>query len=62
MTWQKGMSWSNYGKGKDKWTMDHIIPVSSFDLSNPEGQKKAFNYSNLQAMWYLDNLSKGARI
>ena len=38
-----GMAWDNYGSGKDKWSIDHLIPCASFDLSNPEEQKKCFH-------------------
>ena len=27
-----GMSWDNYGRGKGKWQIDHIIPRSTFGL------------------------------
>jgi len=53
----EGMSWDNYGK----WHIDHIIPISSFDLSNIEQQKIACNYTNLQPLWALDNIRKGNR-
>ena len=55
--WQSGMTWDNWSK--DGWHLDHIVPLSSFDLSDREQLKKACHYSNLQPMWAKDNLSKG---
>lgn len=56
---KNNMSWSNYGRGG--WNVDHIIPCCSFDLSNPEEQKKCFHYTNLQPLWWIDNYRKGSR-
>jgi hypothetical protein len=55
---QDGMSWENYGK--DGWHVDHIKPCASFDLSKKVDQKKCFHYTNLQPLWWEDNLSKGS--
>jgi phage-related minor tail protein len=52
----EGMSWDNYGP--TGWHIDHIKPISSFDLSNPQEQKECFHYTNLQPLWALDNLIK----
>ena len=55
---EDGMSWDNYGI----WHIDHIIPCSRFDLSDPEQQRICFHYTNLQPMWGEHNLKKGARL
>ncbi len=49
-----GMSWSNRGK----WHIDHIRPCASFDLTDPEEQRKCFHWSNLQPLWAADNIRK----
>lgn len=57
--WLDNMNWDNYGNGHSKWNIDHIIPVSSFDLITIENQKKCFHYSNCRPMWSIDNIKKG---
>jgi len=52
------MSWDNYGKGLDKWNIDHITPLCSYDLTLKEELVKACHYSNLQPLWERDNLRK----
>jgi hypothetical protein len=57
LRFKEGMSWENYSlRG---WHIDHIKPCASFDLSDPEQQKQCFHYSNLQPLWWYENLSKG---
>ena len=58
----EGMSWDNYGRGVDKWTIDHIKPLSRFDLSNKKQFLEAVHYTNLQPLWFLDNLRKSNKV
>lgn len=54
-----GMSWKNYGT---VWEIDHRIPCSSYDLTDPSHQRSCFHYSNLQPLFSRDNRSKGAKL
>jgi hypothetical protein len=53
----KGMTWDNYGHSG--WHIDHIKPLSSFDLTDRKQFLEANNYKNLQPLWSKDNYSKG---
>ena len=55
-----GMTWEN--KGQFGWHYDHIIPLSSFDLTDREQCLKALHFSNYQPLWWRDNLSKGSKV
>lgn len=51
MTWELVMSGAIH--------LDHKRPLNSFqDISDPEQQKIAFHYTNLQPLWAKDNLQK----
>lgn len=54
------MTWDNYGFYG--WHLDHIIPLSAFDLTRRDHIIFACHYTNLQPMWAEENLSKGAKI
>jgi hypothetical protein len=52
------MSWENYGMYG--WHIDHIVPLSS--AKTEEELIKLCHYTNLQPLWAIDNLKKGAKI
>jgi len=54
-----GMTWENWAI--DGWHIDHIKPLSKFDLTDPNQIKIACNYKNLQPLWWYENLQKGDR-
>lgn len=54
----EGMSWENYGNGKGKWNIDHILPLYTFDLSDRDEQLKAFHYTNCRPLWALENIAR----
>lgn len=56
--WDEGMSWSNYGNKPGQWSIDHIKPLSLFDLTDRSQLLQAVHYTNLQPLWHVDNLAK----
>lgn len=52
----EGMSWSS------NIHIDHIVPCASFNLSDPEQQRRCFHYTNLQPLWGPDNLKKSDKM
>lgn len=49
-----GMSWQNHGE----WHVDHIHPLTAFNLLDVAERREANSLSNLRPMWALDNLKK----
>jgi hypothetical protein len=57
--WTTGMSWSNYGRSKGEWSVDHVQPVSSFVPMSSLDEVNSL--TNLQPMWASENSSKSNR-
>jgi hypothetical protein len=53
------MTLDNYGK---VWELDHVYPLSKFDMKNEEDVKKAFNWQNILPAICTDNKVKNNRI
>lgn len=56
---QPGMTWENHGRGKGKWHIDHVRPISSFPLDTPLSVINELK--NLQPMWMEENVRKGKK-
>lgn len=55
LQFKPNMNWKNYGK---VWHIDHIRPLSSFDLMDEDQCRAVNHYTNLQPMYAKDNLAK----
>jgi hypothetical protein len=55
----EGLTWDNYATD---WHLDHVLPVSKFNLENDTDQKVCFNWSNFQPLFKGDNWDKGNQI
>jgi len=49
-------TWDDYGP--TGFHIDHIRPLSSFDLSNESDLKQLCHYTNLRLLWWIDNSSR----
>lgn len=58
----EGMTWDNWGSGSGKWGIDHIMPITAFDLTNQQHTLLVCHYGNLQPLWSEDNLYKMAKV
>ena len=55
-----GMTWNNYGR--KGWHVDHIKPISKFNLDNIDECKSCWSLDNLQPLWWHENLTKSNKI
>ena len=59
MTYNENYNLENYG---NVWHIDHVIPISKFNLDDEEEQTLAFNWRNTMPLSAQDNLKKGSKI
>ena len=50
------MSWDNYGKSNDQWSIDHSRPISSFPMTTTLAEINALE--NLRPMWHRKNCAR----
>lgn len=55
----KGMTWDKFCAASIH--IDHIIPLASFDLADPEQMRAAWAMTNLRPMWATDNIKKSSK-
>lgn len=60
----EGMTWDNYGKGKYKWNIDHVIAVSKWSITSNicQALKDCWALDNLQPLWQVRNFEKGNKL
>jgi hypothetical protein len=56
---EDAMTWDNQGSF---WHIDHVIPVSRFNLKNEEDVIRCFNWKNLSPLTKKENLTKSHNI
>jgi adenylate cyclase class IV len=55
------MTWENWGNGRGKWQLDHVIPLASFNLKNPDELALAARAENIRPLWFDEHLQKSIK-
>jgi len=56
---KRSMTWDNHG---EHWHIDHILPVASFDHTDPKQVAQCWHWTNLRPLEAKANIIKGDRI
>ena len=49
-----GMNWNN----RDKWHIDHVRPIKTFNVLETDQLMVCFNWRNLRPLWWDKNINK----
>lgn len=55
----RGMDWEKFMSGEIH--IDHIVPVSAFDLGKADEFNACWSLANLRPLWAIENIAKGKR-
>lgn len=55
----ENMTWENIGQ---YWHFDHVVPCSSYDLSNKDELEECFHWSNMRPLEAQQNLKKHDKV
>ena len=56
---ESGMTLENYGNGVGRWSIDHIVPIST--ARSDEDVERLNLYTNLRPLWSTDNCKKSGK-
>lgn len=56
---ESDMTWNNFGS---VWQIDHVLPMSRFDLSAPDQRSICYGWTNLQPLRVYENRLKSNKI
>jgi hypothetical protein len=56
------MNWDNYGNKEGQWNIDHIKPVSKFNLLDESQVKLAFHFTNCRPLLASENFRKSDKL
>ena len=56
---EESMNWENFGS---VWQLDHIIPLTAFDMGNDSNKRVCFHWTNFQPLFSNENRTKSNNI
>ena len=59
---RNGVTFDDYGRGENQWTLDHIVPYRYFNVEDEQELLKCCNYKNTQPLSLSENAKKRNRL